>query len=194
MALMTIEEGKQTEGNFRAKGYKFTVNANTTTDFDFNFPYNVEIMSACWYSKNATDGDKIRCFVAPDTITGTVTEAAPTTQNWIKVSQTVIDNCKIGYIIKIASNTAEYHIVSIDKTNLKLTLDRNLENAASVNDYVKQSVMIIDNLYLHPDKFYELGDKKLGGSLIPANKTIRVKYTTTALTSFEFQFWVELLY
>lgn len=194
MALTTISEGTQTDGNFRAKAYKFTVNANTTTSYDFSYPYNIEILSACFYTKNSTDGDKIRCLVAPNTITGTVTEQAPITQNWIKVAQTVIDNCKVGYMIKIASNSAEYFVLAIDKTNLKLTVDRNLENQAEVNDYVKQSVVMMQDFYVHPDKFYEIGDKKLGGSFIPKDKVIRVEYTTTALTAFEFQFWIELLY
>lgn len=190
--LASIIQEVNADGSFRSKGFSFTAIANTTTSLDIQFPYEVRILSSFFHCKNSNDGDMIEAKIAPDTITGVITDAAPITQDWIKVSQTVVDNAKVGYEFNL--NGDIYDVVSIDRTNLQITLDRNLDNAVAVNDYVKQNVRMIETFYVFGGEWYNIGESKLGASILPANTIMRIYYQNTGLSDLEFQFDIELLY
>lgn len=71
----------------------------------------------------------------------------------ISVNQTVIDNCGIGYYIKLDdgnNNNNVERIISVDKEYKKIYVEKNLTNSflASTPTYIKQTIYLLKDYHL----------------------------------------------
>lgn len=187
-----IKEFTKTAGHYKTKGFKFDATNDTTTSYDFSFPYDVEILAGEFNSVNSIQGDDIELVVAPDTITGVTTQAHVTSDTVINVSQTVADNAAMGYWLTLGSD--EYVITAIDKVDKKVTISPGLTGNLAASSLVKQTIKMVETLYLEPSINIRLGWTKIGSSYIPAGTTLRMKYNNTDSTTKEIVFMLDVLY
>ncbi len=192
-----------TGGRYQARSYDFAIThaANTWADFDFSYPYPISIFSTEWINDPLFDGDYVRVLMAPDTITGSITFDVAVNDTVINVSQTVVDNARIGYVLALDDGT-NYNdmgrVLAIDKDLLKVTMETPAANTflAATPTYVKQTIEFIPHILLTGKGRVELAKDVVGGSYIPANTVMRVRYknnegTTTNKT---FSFILEYKY
>lgn len=154
---------------------------------------NVSPASA-WTAQNYTAGDVVTdggkvfsCIL--NTVSNEITS---NTIYWshgfeVPVSQTVIDNCKIGYYVKLSdgTNTDDCgRVISVDTVNDKLYLETNLTNSflAATPTYIKITVFNIKDYQIGPAWERKIGDSKIGGSTIPKNVSVQIDYENKSNT------------
>lgn len=165
-----------------------------------------------WISQNYTVGNIIT-YTHPlfgnrvyTCIADTVSNENPTDSIYwkhgyeIPVSQTVIDNAKIGYEFKVDdltnSNDVE-RVIGIDKINNKIYVEKNITNSFSALSptYMRQTVYILKNYIIGEPWEQEIGTSKIGGSHVPTDTLITIKYNNTSTTEdVNFVGRVEFLY
>ena len=134
------------------------------------------------------------------TTTGTITSDVTASDTVINVSQTVIDNVNIGYKIQLddSTNTDDLGIVTaIDTDNKTITVDTAATQgfSAATPTYVKQTVCMVSDYEIGPAWEWVIGESKIGGSHLPANTTVEVKYTNnSAITAKKLVAKIEYLY
>lgn len=200
MAYEIMEENTKTGGHYAAESLVCSIPATTGWhEFDFSWPVPISILSAEWINDSAFSGDEAQMIVAPDTIIGTITVDVSASASTIDVSQTVIDNTAVGYWVLLDDGTNADdcgRVTSVDEDNLKITVEIPTTNSflASTPTYVKQTIKMVPSLKLSSSGRHQLGESKIGGSHLPANTTVRVRYNNSDGLAKEFKVIIEYLY
>lgn len=105
----------------------------------------------------------------------------------IAVSQTVVDNVKLGYYIRLTDgvNVDEINrVVRVDTTNNKIYTEDAPSNTYSALSptYVQQTVYVMKDYEFGHGWEHRIGESKIGGSYIPANTPITVTYYNKSAT------------
>jgi len=194
------EEFIQTGGHFQAQTFVLDVSGETGMfSADYSFPIPVSMFCAQIDASTGMDGDEGEFHVGPDTIVGSITSDVAAGATGINVSSTVTDNVEKGYWISLydGANSEEMDMVlEVDKEAGTLLLQSPTTNAYSVSTptYVKQTVKIVPHMVFSQNHRYELGRSRIGGSYIPANTTLRLKYTNFTGTAKTIRLTLEYLY
>ena len=148
-----------------------------------------------WSSQNYTEGQGViynnKVYTC---ILDTVNNEEPTNITYwqhglrIPVSQTVIDNTSIGYLIKLdnfTNNDDVERIIKIDTVNNYIYVETNPTNSYSAASptYVRQNVYTIRNYEIGNPWEHEIGASKIGGCYIPANVLITIEYVNKSVTT-----------
>jgi len=154
---------------------------NTWKDLDISFEYPVSIFSASFVSKAHHEDDVVEAQVGPDTIIGAITADVAASATEIDVQQSVIDNVQLGYHIKLDDGTNADdlgEVTAIDKVNNKITVATATANSflSATPTYVKQTVYFAKDFRLPSAYVTNLGEAVIGGSLLPANTTMKIRY------------------
>lgn len=142
--------------------------------------------SSAWIEQNYTAG----AIVTYDTkvytcILDTVSNESPTSGVYwrrgypLSVNSTVLDYTAVGYYIQLDDTTNQNdvgRVVHIDKTNAVMYVQNEPANAYATNSLVRQSVKNIINWKIGKPWKYDLGDVKIGGSIIPTRVCVTVTY------------------
>jgi hypothetical protein len=205
------EEATPTGGSFRCDTVSFDATASTTTTFDYSWPIPVGILSVAfhplgaqkpdgtWDADESQEGDTFSICIAPDTTIGAITANVAASATIIDVQQSVIDNIKIGYYVKLTdgTNTDDCgRVLSIDSVNLKITVETATTNAfeAATPTYVQMTVYMIKDFEIGYLGRYSIGDDKIGASHLTANTVARVNYVNNTAAQKRVRFLVEYLY
>lgn len=194
------EEEVYTGGNYQSQSFEMSIGAGEAEKvMDISFPIPISVLSGEVTGDALYQQDDLEVFVYPDTITGTITSDVAVNDTVINVSQSVIDNVKIGFYIKLDDGTNNDDLgrcISIDKNNLKITVETASTNAylASTPTYIKQTVKFVPHLRLPMNSRVVIGESKIGGSHLPANAILRVRYINNSATTKTFSFILEYLY
>lgn len=174
---------QKTGGKYQARSYEIVVDQaqGAWKELDVVFPYPISIFSTEWIEKPEFEGDELQVLALPDTITGALSANVAAGATVIDVSQTVIDNTALGYNLKLDDGTNiddMGRVFGIDKDNLKLTMETATTNAflASSPTYCKQSIEFVPHICLSGLGRVELAKDVVGGSYIPANAILRIRY------------------
>jgi hypothetical protein len=189
--ILEEKPGKRTGGNFRAIGLDLTIPAGTPgeeTNYDFNWPIPLSIMAAEIDIAPAWVGDNFCVEIAPDTVIGVNAVSAEIGDTVITVSDTVIaalandpDNVdpalryKIGYEIQVGANSCG-QLVALDPVAKKITIETPIAIQSNPGNLVKLSVKMVQSVTFSAPVPKFIGESKIGGSLLPANTTFRIKY------------------
>lgn len=201
--LVVIQEespNATTGGTFQAIGFEFDITANATTqDFNISFPYAISLFSAEWVHKVGMDTDIADFIISPEIIIGAITEDVSIDDQTIKVSQTVLDNTKVGreLILSDGSNEESLGVVTyIDDDNSQVIMEKKATQAysATTPTYVKQNVYMAKNLYMEDIGGVELGKDVIGGSYIPAGYGLRMRYHNNSGMAKKFRIILEIKY
>lgn len=192
------EENIKTGGHYQAASWKLTLSVGESTEeLDITFPIPVSVLAAEWSNSEVLVGDSVEVCVAPDTMTGVITSAVSTSTTVIPVSQTVVDNARLGYYAKLDDGTNADdlgRIVAIDKAGLTVTVETATVNAFAVNTSFKQTIKLLNKSPLPDTGRVQIGQSKIGGSYLPTGTVIRIKYYNDSNTAKDFVFWMEYLY
>ncbi len=198
--ILIKEENIRTGGHYQAQSYELDVPASTGwVTKDISWPIPVSILSAEWVNRSEYNHDEAEFQIAPDTIIGTISVDVSVGTTEITVSSTVIDNAEVGYYIILtdgANSDDCGRIISIDSDNSKITVETATTNsfASATPTYVKQTVKMVPHMQLNANSRTQLGESKIGGSYIPANKILRLRYNNTDGVAKTFSFILEYLY
>jgi len=195
------EEVKKTGGHFQAQSFEVDTQSNVAWyETEFSFPMPISLLSAMWVNKISNDGDEVEFLVSPDTTTGSITAAVAIGATVIDVSQTVIDNAKVGYYLKLDDGTNiddVGRVISIDKVNSQITIETATVNsfAVATPTLIKQTVKLVPKIMLIGDHVQiSLGGSKIGGSYIPANTLLKARYNNLSGSAEKFSFILQYLY
>ena len=163
--------------------------------------FDINMINTKYTTTNIHEGDKIDCYIAPDTIIGALTNDVSGNQTVISVSSTVITNLKAGYKVNLIEPIGgEYadlgECLSIDNVNSTITVSRTPNTIYSflVPTYVRMSIGMMKEFMIGPQSSYDFGTSKIGTSFIPANVIGRIAYDNRNGKSKRFIFIYEYLY
>lgn len=169
------EEKTGTQGHFQSRVIDLESQDSSIVIKDISFPYNVSLFSAEWIVADEHVGDRAEFQLGPDTIIGVITEDASIGTNTFKVSQTVIDNIKKGFHVKLNDENLE-RVIDYDTLNLTITTENSCTSLISSNSYVKMTIKIVPYWKFTASGFNSVGESKIGASFIPANTILRLVY------------------
>jgi hypothetical protein len=196
---VVIQESTEdvTQGFFRVQHYKFACPSNCTTNYDLTFKYPISVSSVKLICEQENNGDKLENIGIVSSPIGYITSNVDIGNTEIKVSSTVIQYMSTGTQLSLTDfvnteNLGEIITVYTDRVVVSNPATRNW----IAGNYVKMEVHNIVDLYLHSCvPLLELGDSKIGGSVIKPGVIIRVAYTNLSLdTNKNFCFILEYTY
>lgn len=197
---VTVEEGTNgTGGHFAAKSFKFDIAAAAGwSDHDFSFPIPISIFAAQVLGDSAWADDEIEFNIAPETTVGALGADVAVDDTVITVDASAYANLEVGYFVQLSdgTNADDLGMVLAKGGSNQITVETAAAHAfaAATPTYVKQTVKMIPHGHLPQAARLVIGDSKIGGTLIPANTTLRLRYNNSVATAKTFQFWLEYMY
>jgi hypothetical protein len=195
VGIIEEEAGKETGGRFRAVSLDVAVGAGAG-DYEntFSYPTNRTLMSAEVDVHPDWVGDEVTLLVAPDTIIGTLTSESAAAATVHDVTQSVIDNIALGFMVNIDGEDLG-ECIAIDSDNLTITTQTALSASAASSSLVKISVCMADHVPMTASVAKVIGESKIGGSHLSANTVVKLIYhRKNAGTAFNFKMTFEVLY
>lgn len=177
------EEDQKTGGHYQARtvGENIPASAGWHDFAPVSWPHPVSLLSAETYCRADVDKDEIKVQIAPDSITGTITADVAASDTVISVSQTVIDNIRVGAGIKLDDGTSVNdlgRVLAFDPVAMTLAMETGASNAfaASTPTCVKMTVSMTLAVELTAGHRMVFGESKIGASYLPANTPIQIRY------------------
>jgi predicted amino acid-binding ACT domain protein len=176
VAIIEEEEGKETGGRFRAEKMEVSVGASVG-DYSNTYSYPTDRALLAAEVDVATEwiGDEVSVHVSPDTIIGTLTSESAASATIHDVSQSVIDNIALGFIVSINGEDLG-ECIAIDTVNLKITTQTSLAASAPSSTPVKITIIMADHVPMTAAVSKIVGESKIGASHLPANTVVKVIY------------------
>jgi hypothetical protein len=185
----------KTGGHFLAFGVDMSIPAGAIGDIteqDISFPNKRGMLSAHIHVDPAWVGDVVSLHAVPNTLIGAITAIANNGDKIFSVQQSVINNLQLGYRVNIDGEDLG-ECVDIDDTNNTITT-QNASSGCNAGSLVKFTVVYADNLKMVSGSTIHVGESKIGASILPANKVIRLIYKNNSTDAKEFHFHFEMLY
>ena len=177
------EEEGATGGHYGAKtlACDITHAINTWKNFDFSFPFPITIMSVCWKGSDLFAQDEVYVEIGPQTDIGNIDADVSASSAVVKLTEASYAVVEVGYWIRLADGTNTdilKRVVSKNDATLEITTEEETDNAflKATPTAVKMTVRMVDLILPKGGGDTKLGDTTIGGSLVPANTTIRVRY------------------
>jgi len=188
-----------TGGHTRLVTKTFDVNPGTTGEYEFSFPYGVNISGGFMQTRDSQEKDLISIYVAPNTLIGVLTSNCSVGATSINVSSTVIQNAFVGGFITLSDSTnisTESEIVSIDSVNNILCVDTPIDLSFDYTSptYIKFSVLFVHKSKVGLGGLKTIGTLTLNTSYIPANTKIKLVYSNNSSEIQSPNFQVQYLY
>lgn len=190
------EEYIDTGGFFQTHSYKLLCTPGTTVH-DYTFPYPITALSVKFTTESQHTDDQLLMEVAPDTLIGVVTVGVSENDAVFTVSDTVMDNVSLGHFIKITDgvNTDDLgKVITVNTTTNQITLNTACTHSFPAGAYILLTVRVIDNYTIGYPGRYILGESKIGGSYVPKDTVVRVKYINNGESTKNFYSILEMLY
>lgn len=185
-ALVNIDQdGGKTGGHYCCESRSMAITSLGINSADFTFPINISAISVNFITTNEHINDSITSFIAPNTTIGINTRPIYPNDNEIYVSDTVLQNVKVGFLCNgIDSSTGVTddfgRVLAIDLVNKKITIEKKATKLFTLGKFIQMTIRNINNLEFNASTKYEIAGTKLGSSYIPANTIIRIQYNNKA--------------
>jgi len=198
-SIRILEEITETGGHYQCFGDYLNVTALGKANFDYSWPMPISVYGAAFTTTGPHNGDEISVIVAPQVTIGTITQAALVGATIITVSQSVIDNMRVGYYLTLTDgvNTNDVgRCKAINETSLTLTVEIATTSAFALSPatYCKRDIKFISNYKIEAAWQYAIGAVKIGGAHVPANTTLRFLYDNKSGGSKKLPFHIEYTY
>lgn len=172
-----------TGGRYQAQSFEFDIthDIGTWDSMEVSFPYPTSLFSTEWINETLFENDIVKVEVAPNTIIGSISSNVSVSDTVINVSQTVVDNIRLGYLLNLFDGTNSDdlgRVIDIDKDALTVTVETasTIAFASSTPTYARMTIQFIPHIMLKGLGRVELAKDVVGGSYIPANSPITVSY------------------
>ena len=188
-----------TGGHYRFHTIIFSIQAFETKPYTFSFPFPINMISASMklHAENAFDKMSVRA--GPDTTVGTLESDVLSASNTIHVSDTVIENIRIGYTVNLTDgvNTDELgYVIAIDTDTNILTTEFETTNSflASTPTSVIMNVWMLKDVELGFEGKLEFMIPLVNAVYVPANVGVLCEYTNISNQVKHFLVNLEFLY
>lgn len=179
-----LEENIPTNGCFRHESFKFHIGSNGIYDNDIIFPYNISILGVGAHTTAEHTGDKVNVTSIPvNNIIGSTTSNLNIGESNIKVTPSVLTYIHTGSHCMLSNSTSQYNmgeVISINPETKTIITEYASSNIYTANTNVCFSEKMIKNLYFTVPHNYNIGQKKLGASHIPAKTSLRISYSNSS--------------
>jgi len=189
--------------NTMLRGYKFTAVGKDSaeddgkwTNYDFSFPYDVDLlMGEGMAPPEGSEDDIMEFSVAPDTIIGQLAADAGAGQPVVYMNASALQNLKPGYHTKIGAATDKCHeIAAINHSTGQVTFVEDLDEAKTAGEYILRTINYCESIHMTPGEALDLGGQTSGAAFIPGSTTMRVRYWNTLETDTDVTFRIILKY
>jgi len=201
-----VTQVHESNGHYAVRGFTFEAAANGTTTFDFSFPFIIDLLEAHCQPEVDHTGDFLSVWIAPDTVFGALGADASAEDTVITVND--VSNLQVGYHLRVGSEVDPLpRIVAIDLETNQVTLayiSTTGESAygglsqgysAAGPTYCSISIPMVSKVPLAGGHDIVLGNSILNTSDLPANTTMRIKYTNIHTSEIHtVRFFIEYLY
>ena len=195
-----IQEQNPTGGWYRTESKRMTIKPNSTEVLSMSWPYPISILELSLNSSTENDGDIINSYVAKDTVIGVVSQSIPIGTNIAHVSDTVVQNIYIGFLVSFQNATTGQiydmgECIEIDTSNKTITCSKNCLSEIPMMSYVRMTINNIKHFVIKGGLTYNLGRKSLQASYLPKNTKVDLSYQNLSMVqSKTFSFVYEYLY
>ena len=186
-----------TGGYFQLISKAFDCPANTTSSSSMSYPHPICIMGGYLNTNESMAGDIVSITAAEGTIVGVLTSPITSGDTEIHVSSTVLSNVVTGRRVSITdgTNTTDYiTVIAKNTASGTVTLRSSCPYSFAAGSYVRMQIVYCDNVEIGCAGRYEMGSAKIGGTYIPPNTPILVKYTNNGSTTKRPSFIITILY
>lgn len=196
------DDDSGTNGIFLDEGYDIAIasdgNPGNITTYDISYDWNIIIKSVYFDIRTENLGDVVNVYTNPTTI-GATTSITSIGSTEIDVSQNVIDNIILGFLILLKDNSTEECIGQckvIDTINNKITITSRHGSPGNTIEYPigSEVIMAVPRTLNH--KFVitgrdTLGQDHVGGSFFPVGSVARINYINNGTVAKEFNIKVQ---
>ena len=180
------EEDIATDGSFMANGYIFTNAANTITDNIVSFPFPINALAIEMSSPEGNEDDTVQIIIGENTTIGVLSIESEVLDTTFYTSAETISYIFHGYYIKLDDGTNINdlgRVIHIDRILNTFTVETASTNAFPATiTAIKISKRILDTP-VGPSGIHKWGGSKVGGSYIPANIPINIRYNNVHPTN-----------
>lgn len=190
------EESIETGEHFQCVCYKMICPTGVSSHI-YSYPHPVSVLSITLTTSSDHTDDIIEVQVGSNTIVGILTSEVNIDDTVINVSQSVIDNVKVGFYAHLFNGTNTENlgkITSINTSTLTVTVENGSSQSFNSGSYFQITIKVIENFTIGLASRYELGKDKIGGSYIPSGTNVKVIYTNNGISSKNFYPLIEYLY
>lgn len=183
-----------------------TVGANTTVEY---LSSDSGASAELWTNKTYKKGDKVLYTISPvhgqrvyTCLSNTNSTQSPeNTKYWrigyeLFVSPTVLEASDLGYYVTLSNGSLNQNMGRVVRKTGNSIFVENVPNTnfMAMNTYVKQTVYVLKDHFIGNGKVFSIGDGKIGGSYVPADVIVNVKYTNNSPVAKNLSGFVEYLY
>ena len=194
-----VQDANKTDGNYRCETMHVVIRPNRTENFDFVWPFDMNVSSLHFVTNAQHVGDVFTTIVAPNTIVGITLAPVSPGDTTIYVSPTVFTYVNKGYTMMLTDGTNYTdlgYLLSVDPTSMTMSVQHG--STTSFNPYSTYVMFGVKNVYNfvigEPAK-YDIGATQIGSAHVPANTTVRMQYTNKSITDTkEFTWYFEYFY
>jgi hypothetical protein len=167
----------ETQGHFQSRTmHLYTDGSALVQNCDISFPYPISLFSAEWLVAEDHVGDSAEFHLGPDTIIGYLTQTLNSGDSSIYVSDTVMENIKLGFYIGIEDSSLFGRVISKDTENKCIEIEYPKAEIFNAGSLVKMTVKIVPEWKFIAPGFCSVGESKIGASFIPSNTILRMVY------------------
>ena len=189
--VIITENKSDVSGYYQIRGINAMVKAHTTHEEIITWPFNIRILSITL--AKTQDNDLVEATLSENTPVGVLLAHANIGDNYVIVSDTAIENFKVGFRLSIGSE--KFLVTKIVQTENKIYLDNTLQNAYDEYEPILLTILFTYNPIITSSEFdIACGFSALGGSLIAANSPLKIKYTNQNSTDINTRFYTEIWY
>ena len=183
-----------TQGHYQARSYMIDVPAVVGEYYvEDSFPYYISIASAQWFCNEENLGDEASFVLGHDTIVGALLSGTTSGDTEFYVSDTVIGAMDLGFCIKIGDEELG-DVWVIDKVNKKITSEFGTSLTHNPGTLVRMCVAVVKIFHFTGVGLMQIGDAKIGTSLIPPNMKMRMIYKNNNGLSKKISFCMDYSY
>lgn len=180
--VIVQEETIKTGGHIQYSSFELTIDFANSKNLLINFPFDINIFSIQWQNQSNMEDDRIKIMIDPDNVTGALDANVSIGDTVISVQQSVMDAVQIGYELDLDDGTNNNYmgaVVGINKVDNELTMENAASDAflSSTPTNVWQTVHLVKQIYLRASGFQSIGGALKGGTFLPKNKNLRLRYT-----------------
>lgn len=181
------EETVDTGENFMSEGIEVmgATGPNVTTTIMLTWPINFCLLGFSTQTDEVHRGSMIEAAIAPNAIIGVLIADCASGATGIYVSDTVIDHLMVGYFLDLFTGVSSENlgrVVSIDKTTgyVVTEFQPSQDYTAYPPTYVRMTIYFLQNYRFAAPGFYSIGDRRIGGSYLPAETPVRIVITNAS--------------
>ncbi len=192
-----IDSPLNIRGSFRTQGWYVECVPNSITTHDFVFPYDIGALAIKFKSEEIHRGDYFNLHVAPDIVIGAIILPAKIGDIAFKVTPSSFDYLQKGYICSVVDNTNTNilgDITDLDYINSTVTVNNAFTNNFNPGSFVRITANPVRNYHFTTPGDHSIGDSKIGASIIPKGRIVRLLYTNTSNNTKIFSWTTEYLY